>query len=523
MSWVSPSLLEAPRQESTASNRSLERSIASAHLVLALFLLLGVDNLLLLRFLGIASVFAHAAVGIPLVLLWMALARSPWGASIPFSRLWICMGVAFAAVLLGGEGRIFYANTDWQIRDAILHDMVRWPWPVVYAHVDGPMLLRAPIGMYLLPALVGKAGGALAADWALLVQNALVLGVILALGSQLFPSRRSRLIALVVVLAFSGMDTIGVILARPSQLLPLTRNIDGYGGIQFDADLTNLFWVPQHALAGWLGALMFVLWRAERMSLGVFLAILPLTALWSPLGLLGMLPFAALAGVKTLLERRLRWADVGPPALACLGATVTFLYLATDSGRVGMQLYPVIPAVYLIVVLFDVVPFAAIALATGAERVGRSTVIVATVSLLAMPFLELGGNTDMRASIPALAVFAVISADLLAERRPRRLRSVLVLVLAIGAMTPLREVARAVAFRPPPPPQCDLTRAWQRSYANFPLTPYLARLSTVPALLRPNSPALVPTNTGKDPSRPWIGCWSRPWQVPRLGDPGTPT
>jgi hypothetical protein len=489
--------------------------VSPAYLLAGLVLLLGTDNILLLRFLGLASPAIFAAATLSLAVLFGCLVRltSRLQQGIPLSRLGICLGVAAVVMLLGGEGRIFYANTDWQIRDAVLNDMIRSTWPVVYPHDGGPMLLRAPIGMYLLPALVGKLGGLVSADWALLVQNSLVLGTILALGSLLFPSSRGRRIALLVLLAFSGMDTIGVILGRPSQLLPITRNIDGYGGIQYDANLTLAFWVPQHALIGWLGALLFLLWRAERISLGAFLSPLPLAALWSPLGLVGVMPFVAIAGAETLLRRKLRMSDIALPGLACLIVSGSLLYLAADAGSVGMQPFPVIPLVYMIVVLMDVVPFVVIPLASGATRVGRLTVLIAAVWLLAMPFLQLGGNTDTRASIPALAILAVLSIDVILNREAVLGRAAMMAVLAVGVMTPLREVARAIAFRPSPPPQCDLIDAWQPSYGNFPLTPYLARASALPPFLRG---AALEATIGR-PVRPPKQCWSRRWQQPRFG------
>ena len=39
------------------------------------------------------------------------------------ARIATCFAIGFILLLLGREGRLFYANVDWQVRDAILRDM----------------------------------------------------------------------------------------------------------------------------------------------------------------------------------------------------------------------------------------------------------------------------------------------------------------------------------------------------------------------------------------------------------------
>ena len=70
-----------------------------------------------------------------------------------------CAAVALVLCLLGGEGHVFYANDDWLTRDAVLADMARHPFPIVYTHKGSDFLLRAPLGMYMLPAAIGQTFG----------------------------------------------------------------------------------------------------------------------------------------------------------------------------------------------------------------------------------------------------------------------------------------------------------------------------------------------------------------------------
>lgn len=487
-----------------------ERSVPAARLVAALMLFLGAGQLGLLCFLGLASPGGVALYAAALAAVCAGAAK-PIGRVIPWRRLLSCLLVAFAVLLLGGEGHLFYANVDWQVRDAVLADMIRWPWPFAYARSGSPEILRAPIGMYLLPALVGKAAGIAAAHGALLVQNSLMLGSLLALGSLLFETARARRIALGVVLAFSGMDTVAVLLARADMLWPFDVHVEGWAPqLQYSSMLTLAFWVPQHAIAGWLGGLLFLLWRRGIVPLRAFLGSLPLCLLWSPLAVIGTIPFALLAAGQAIAARRLRWADLLIPTLSALLAAPSLLYLGLDAGRVGMRFVPVAPLLYVLFEAVEVVPLFLLAAALGgAKTYGRPVLLLVACCLAAFPFVGIGENDDfvMRASIPALLVLALIVAERIADAPPSSRRAQLILVLALGALTPARELYRAVIYRPTPFPDCDVAAAWQESFAAFGMHTYFARASSLPPALR-----IVPAATAMPTSR---RCYARAWKVPR--------
>ena len=89
-----------------------------------------------------------------------------WPVSAPKLAVAAAVGCAWAAC--GGTGHLVFANADWHLRDAVLHDLVTGRWPVGYGVLEGgDSLLRAPIGYYLPAALIGKWAGLLAAHAAL--------------------------------------------------------------------------------------------------------------------------------------------------------------------------------------------------------------------------------------------------------------------------------------------------------------------------------------------------------------------
>lgn len=491
--------------ETGAHARLADHGMSPAWLVTALVVMLAAQQFLLWQFLGHMPGWAWLLGPIALAGFCALLLRLPgWSSERGPSLKLFAVCVALSAILfvLGGEGRLFYANTDWQVRNSVLHDLVEYPWPYVYTVRATPDLLRAPLGMYLAPALAGKVLGQDAAQWALVLQNSLFLGTLLALGSTLFAAGRPRWIALGVFIGFSGMDILGAMLAG----LRLSGHLEWWNVAQFSSTVTLAYWVPQHALAGWAGALLFLLWRENRIPLAAFLVPLPLLAIWSPLGLMGAIPFAAFAGVETLVRRRLTVADFLMPFATALFAIPGLLYLAAGSGAVGGQANQLPLSAYIALEIIDVVPIL-LAVAFQRPRFGNAVFALVAALLLAAPFGQVGHHQDfpMRFSIAPLAVLALMAGDALIRWRtsPRPFwRAVLIVVLAIGLATPLSETRRAIVYPPAPRMLC--------SY--FGMVPggadtYVTPLATVPRLIAPPHPAMI---RPVDPPRCYAGEWPDP-------------
>ncbi|MDX3899933.1 MAG: hypothetical protein QHC40_05410 [Sphingobium sp.] len=483
----------------------LSRTVAPGWIAAFIAGWLGTSQLLLWRFLDRAPLWAYP-LGLALTAgLCVALIRGTRRDGGPnVATLLLCLAVALILLLLGGEGRFFYANIDWQVRAAVLRDMGANPWPFVYMARGAPDVLRAPIGMFLWPALAFKAWGPRAADIALLLQNGLLVGGLLALGSTLFATRKARWIALITILAFSGLDALGRVLFRGG----LSDHLENWAYLQFSSTITLASWVPQHALAGWIGAVGFLSWRAGRLPLGGFLSLLPLTALWSPLGLMGALPFAALAGAQALIGRTSRWSDIAPPALATLLCIPSLLYLSAANDAVGIRIVALPPLQWGLFEALEVLVYLVpLALAARKRRFGVAPLIVAGLWLLVIPFVQIGSSTDfmMRGSITALAVLSVLVADALTT--PGRVRVWLTVMLLIGSVTGLFEIARALRHPPMPAVRCSFFKAWDQSFAAFPKDSYLAPLSRMPAAVRPAEPARA---SAVEPAACWDGHWYHP-------------
>ena len=455
-------------------------------LTLALIAALGGMQLMLWAYLGLGWIVG--GLGLLAVLLW-GLARAPgWHGAIPLPTLALSYATAALVLMLGGEGGWFFAPPDWQVRYAVLRDLALNPWPFALAHPGGALILRAPLGMYLAPALFGQP------QFALLLQNTLLLGTVLGLGAALFS--RGHWIALGVFWAFSGMDILGQAFAGGR----LTLHLESWAGLQYSSAITQIFWAPQHALAGWISAVLYLLWREGRVPAAVMLAAVPLIALLSPLAMIGALPFAAHAGFK---PAKPLW-----PALATLLSLPALLYLTAGSAAVGGGVaHAHHRHAYLLFILIELGGYLLALRVRGRQQpFGMATTAITVASLLLIPFGQIGEGPDfvMRASIPALAVMAVMMARIVIDG-PAPARRWVWLMGLIGLATPASEIWRALTWGPSPQVTCGYLGVIPQGYAT-----YTTKLTSLPATIRPAHPAIIAQG-------PPHSCWARGWPDPITG------
>lgn len=486
-------------------------SLSLRTLTAALVVLFALDNVLLLSLLGLSPFLVAAlALIVPFALAYLGWRAMPGDRRVSVHTLVLCLAIAVILLVAGGEGRLFYAPPDWQIRDAVLADMGNHRWPFDYWLEGKAQILRAPVGMYLIPALLGGASQ-VGRDCALLAQNSLILGLLLAQGSILFEGHRARRIALIIFVMFSGLDILGSILSEIATGTANWNHIERWASnYQYSAHITQLFWAPQHAFAGWTAALLYLLWRRKLVPIGLFAASLPLLALWSPLVLFGALPFAAFAGVQTLLTRTWDRRDVALGMIATLLAIPTFLYLSTDATTVGGHLRPPTLLGYVLIMLFEVVPFLLPLLSDRTGGTDRTTILIAGLCLFLMPLWVIGVSNDfqMRASIMPLAITALAFANWASRERTSREKAFLTTIIALGSVTGVVEISHAFRFNSSPAPLCSLVGVWDQQAILA--VPYASYFAARDALLVPITP--IDRVAGKEPAK----CWERPWGMVQI-------
>lgn len=433
------------------------------------------------------------------------LARTDWRLRPDWRLLVVALIVAALLTLVSGIGHLVYQTDDWTVRDALLLDLVRYPWPIPYALDSFSGVLRAPIGMYLAPALVGKVFGAGAAEAALFVQNAALTALCFYVFARTAVFGRARWIVLALFVVFSGLDCLPwakrLFDGTPDNLsLP---HLDPWPGFfQYSSHVTQILWVPHHALAGWTFIAAYQAWRAGRLPALLMCPLWALTILWSTLTAFGAIPFLLFALASDLRERKIRIADFASAAAAGLGVLPVVIYITRDTsglpqGFLDFTDMAVVQS-YVSMMLVKVVPWLTLAWESRDPKDRRAPWELAIIALVlaVLPIYKIGIANDfvMRASIPALALLCLRAAPAVASlaTEPLRRRVVVGAIVALGAVTPAVEIARNIAGQPQAVSVCNVWESLEDGpAAGTPRDYYIASdasMAAIPHLFRqPNS------------------------------------
>ncbi|KMO35126.1 hypothetical protein [Methylobacterium aquaticum] len=464
------------------------RAAGLGHLPFAVVLLLaGAPNLLFLAtHLANAPLAAGciALLAAALVVVLRDLARTP--EALDGRLLAISLAVALVLCLLGGQTHLFFANDDWLLRDAVLRDLVAEPWPVGYLYAGDATMLRAPLGLYLLPAAIGSLVGLHGAHVALLAQDTALFGGLFYGFARLAPPRRSGLVLLAVFVGFSGWDIVGSTLVG-DPLVPGIHLEQWLRDLQFSSHVTQLFWVPNHAASGWIFVGAYVLWRSSALRATSLAVVFGLCVIWSPLSAIGALPFLVAALVADAAAGRLTVGGATALGLAGIGLAPVALFLGADAGRVphGLQdLTMGFGSRYVLLMVFEVLPVLLVLHFAPGSVLGadtwtrRETGLVLGVLLL-VPLYRLGAvDFVMRASIPALALLALRVGAVMPRLRGPQL-AIAAGILGFGAVTPLYEVIRTLRVPAFSISSCNLLASARTPPNNGPLYHYVARVEAL--------------------------------------------
>lgn len=411
------------------------------------------------------------ALGIPIAIalafaLWKLLSEQAKDGEKNGIRLSVIITVIVVTVLwaaFGGAGHIGFANFDWRTRDAVYGDLIRYSWPVAYYLPDNTVaILRTAMAYYLPAAAVAKQLGIQYADALLFTWTA--LGTAIFLIQLPVPRARSGLgwiAPLIIVIMFSGMDALGTWLDDLYYWPGIPDHLEWWANrFQYSSMSTQLFWVPNHALAAWIAAALF--FRHYKLTAysnqaALTLAMLPL---WSPFAALGFAPFAGLALWQRL--QRERSTGLTPLNVVTTAALVyiTGRLLTSGAGDIPVGTTLATGATsdtaefISYYVLFVLLEFGALTAVLAYRIKGYTDLLwLSGLTLLVLPFARLGPGNDivMRASIPALTLLCLLT--VVAVTRPanpmnrRASTFLLTAILAIGSITAIHEMSRTLIYK----------------------------------------------------------------------------
>ncbi len=192
-----------------------------------------------------------------------------------WKTIWTVVGISLLWTYLGGMNGYYYQSWDWAWRNAVYFDLIEYDWPVIYPQTGSALVYY--IGHWLPPAVLAKgilaitgsmetgrmAGRILLWLWSSGGITIIILMLFHILGATTI---RKRIMAVLLVVFFSGMDVMGSLglgnikeLMDPAvtnwQQLHLERWCRGY---EFSSTTTCLFWAFNQAIIPWMITLCFL-------------------------------------------------------------------------------------------------------------------------------------------------------------------------------------------------------------------------------------------------------------------------
>jgi hypothetical protein len=376
--------------------------------------------------------------------------------AIPVDRRRLALCVVLASVILafGGELHLFFATYDWRIRDAVLADLTRGGFPVGYDVQGAGYLLRAPLGMYMVPAAVGHVFGLMGAHVALVTQNAIILGSIF----YLLMSLGGGWPHLVILILFGGLSLVGACFAyasapgyRMDRLLNFS--LDAWNPyFQYSSSIVQFFWAPNHTMPAWWLATLLLLQAKSEVDVATLGVSLAGAIFWSPLAVIPILIWLLyLAGTdwrRHLLAWR-TWIGVGLGA-CFLPIAILMMIGSSEIARGVTAENPSFLPLYLLFIVLQLPS----ALFVFLNRRLLSTPLFAlfcvnAVILLALPLFNFGPSNDfvMRGSIASLVVVAFAFGLLLSNPELSRKAKIAGYALVLlGSASAIVEFSRNIAF-----------------------------------------------------------------------------
>lgn len=360
-------------------------------------------------------------------------------------------------VFLSGVGGYSFQNWDHHWRNAVLHDLITYNWPVVYSSPEkGPItMLIYYVGYWLPAALAGKIFGWQAANFILFLWT--LLGVLLTVLHLNIKLKTSLIKTVLLLIFFSGMDALGVLLFAndyPTLWPPMQHLEIWSGNLQYSSFTTQLFWVFNQVVPAWLCiALILELdsslsdrqEQAPALQISQKIFIWSLCFFFAPLAAIGLFPYLLIEWFKQT-DFKSPFKNLRVDLLLASGIVllVSYLFFSSNTAAQERGLQAIALKDFLAFFLLE----GGILWLLLAPFKWRDPRWVVTGLLLAViPFIQIGSGRDfvMRASIAPLFCLMLMTGEVIFQKNtPRLLLFTFYLLLLIGSLTPLYEINRSI-------------------------------------------------------------------------------
>lgn len=349
---------------------------------------------------------------------------------------------------------------DWYKHNAVLHDLVNYPWPIYYSSRETCMLTYY-LGQYMIPGLLGKifnnfwVANFAMAIWAFVGLALVYLQLIRIVKAE---SSLKQLITAVVLLFFCGavvlaQNLLGGIYGDASYCEGsyhwiLVKSIM----VQYRSNLVMLRWVFPQVIVPWLVSMLIY---EHRQHLEHYVALILPTLLFASFS------FAALGAVGVMLaiyqcvmnkDEIKAWCkkllSVSNILMALSLGLILFFYFLGNiqvdkplSSSFRLQKYN--SSTIWIYVIFCFFTFGIYALCTWKEHRKEELFYINVLILLALPFMRMGLCNDvvMSGSIPSLFFIMIFCLRVLFNHPESGIRQgIIIFCMCVGAFYPCMEL-----------------------------------------------------------------------------------
>lgn len=385
--------------------------------------------------------------------LWQIFKQNQPEQSSPIPIHWLLITALITGlwVFLSGVGGYAFQNWDHHWRNAVFRDLSTLSWPVVYSSPErGPItMLVYYVGYWLPAALAGRVFGWGIANFILFLWT--WLGILLTVLHLNLKLKTSLLKSALLLIFFSGLDVVGTLLFAkeyPTLWPPITHlEIWSGNNLQYSSFTTQLFWVFNQAVPGWLCiALIMSTVRNDAQTLSQKGFVWALSFFFAPLASVGLIPYLMI-DFFTLTDWKSFFKSIRVDLLFAAGITFLLSYLFFSSNAAAQERgFQSIPLKDLLIFFLLDGGILWLLLARSKWRDPRWA--VTGILLFAMPFIQLGNGRDfvMRASIaPLFYLMTMIGEIIFQSNISRALRFTFYFLLFLGALTPLYEINRSTS------------------------------------------------------------------------------
>ena len=370
--------------------------------------------------------------------------------------------------ITAGLGGLFYQSPDYHYRNAIFRDMITKSFPIYYNNYN--VYLDYYFGFWIIPALIGKLGLFISNEVAFNIGNIGLLiwasfGVVLTFLWLIknFKLKNNKMIIkfILVFLLFSGLDIIGIFVSRRFELLFKGLHIEWWASYyQFSSIITTLFWVFNQTITSWLITSMF--YNEDKVHNFMLLILLSLP--YAPLPFCGFVILFFAKGlyllIKSIKESNFKEFIKDVFSINNILAFISILpiyYLLYTSNNASSSTGSFLITEFLTFngiineLIFYLLEIGIYYILLFKYYRKDYLFHVVFISLIFIPYFRIGTAYDfaMRASIP-LIVLVVYYILLFFKNNYNSkhikniiIKNILIVLLAIGSVTPLIEYLRA--------------------------------------------------------------------------------